>query len=105
MKVRAKAGRGGKIMNNRIDPDSLQELLRDPQTWADLRENINNFEDKQAFIDHFNQLDEVSISGLGDVLLGEYVEFSAKFISLEDEEKDIYCNELLDHIIEVEEES
>ena len=91
MKVRAKAGRGGKITNNKVDPDSLLEILKDPQNWADLKENINSFEDKQAFIDHLNQLDEVSTDDLGNVLLGEYVEFSSKFIQLEDEEKDIYC--------------
>ena len=30
MKVRAKAGRGGKITNNKVDPDSLLEILKDP---------------------------------------------------------------------------
>lgn len=60
MKVRTKAGRGGKIMNNRIDPESLEEILKDAQVWADLKENINSFDYKQAFIDHLNQLDDIT---------------------------------------------
>lgn len=83
MKVNARAGRGGK----ELDGEAVLEILRSPQLWAEFQETIKALPvQRRVVIDHFNSIPGITIAGLGDSLVGEWSEFSAKFMGLDEAE-------------------